>query len=184
MADDTTGANDIGIMFRNNQYSVKIATFGEEKDQEVDSNVIIIDTDSRLDSPDLSYEKVYKATKTLNEMGCSLFFNKTCSVFRGNIGKEFDAMLDALGEEFAIISLAFPKNGRQTKNAVHTVHGKRLEESEFARDPVHPMHQSNLVAILQDQTNRRVTFIELETVRQGASVKQTSEYIIAHLFVC
>ncbi|MGM7719829.1 four-carbon acid sugar kinase family protein [Metabacillus sp. Hm71] len=170
VADDTTGANDIGLMFSKNQYSAKIVTYGEEKNVEVDSNVIIIDTDSRLDSPDLSYEKVYKATKTLQKMGCSLFFNKTCSVFRGNIGKEFDAMLDALGEEFAIISLAFPKNGRQTKNAVHTVHGKLLEDSEFARDPVHPMHQSNLVDILQEQTNRKVTFVDIETVRQGASV--------------
>lgn len=174
VADDTTGANDIGIMFSNNQYSAKIATFREDINLEVDSNVIIIDTDSRLDSPDVSYEKVYKATKTLQNMGCSLYFNKTCSVFRGNIGKEFDAMLDALGEEFAIISLAFPKNGRQTKHAIHTVHGKRLEESEFARDPVHPMQQSNLVAILQEQTNRRVTYIDLEIVRQGVSALRSA----------
>ncbi|WP_052737730.1 four-carbon acid sugar kinase family protein [Bacillus sp. SA1-12] len=45
-----------------------------------------------------------------------------------------------------------------------------MEESEFAHDPVHPMLQSNLVAILQEQTNRKVTFIELVIVRQGASV--------------
>ncbi|MCG7334735.1 four-carbon acid sugar kinase family protein [Sporosarcina sp. ACRSM] len=174
VADDTTGANDIGLMFSHNQYSAKVVTYGEDESLEVDSNVMIIDTDSRLDSPDLSYEKVYKATKALQGIGCSLFFNKTCSVFRGNIGKEFDAMLDALGEEFAIISLAFPKNGRQTKNAVHTVHGKLLEDSEFSRDPVHPMYQSNLVDILQGQTKRKVTFIDIETVRRGASVLRTA----------
>lgn len=169
VADDTTGANDIGIMFSKNNYTAKVEIFNENMNLEVDSDVIIIDTDSRLDPPELSYEKVYKSTKKLQEIGCSLFFNKTCSVFRGNIGKEFDAMLDALNEEFAIISLAFPKNGRQTINGVHTVHGKLLENSEFYNDPVHPMVESDVVSILQKQTSRTVTLINLDTVRKGAS---------------
>lgn len=169
IADDTTGANDIGLMFSNNNYTAKVEIFNEDMNLEVDSDVIIIDTDSRLDTPELSYQKVYQATKRLQAIGCSSYFNKTCSVFRGNIGKEFDAMLDALGEEFAIISLAFPKNGRQTINGVHTVHGKLLEQSEFSNDPVHPMIESNVVSILQKQTSRTVTLINLDTVRKGAS---------------
>lgn len=169
VADDTTGANDIGIMFSKNNWTVKVIAFNEEMELKKDANVVIVDTDSRLDAPDLSYQKVYAATKALKELPCTRFFNKTCSVFRGNIGKEFDAMLDALNEEFAVIVLAFPKNGRKTVNSIHTVHGNRLENSEFANDPVHPMHQSNLVSILQEQTNRKVTSIQLGTVRQGAA---------------
>ena len=169
VADDTTGANDIGLMFSKGKYTAKVQTFDEEMNVGADSDVIIIDTDSRLDPLDLSYQKVYKATKKLQEIGCSLFFNKTCSVFRGNIGKEFDAMLDALGEEFAVICLAFPKNGRQTVGGVHTVHGNLLEKSEFANDPVHPMRESNTVSILQKQTSRKVTSVDLNIVRQGAT---------------
>ncbi|MGG3195377.1 four-carbon acid sugar kinase family protein [Priestia aryabhattai] len=170
VADDTTGANDIGLMFSKNNYTARVEIFEEDMDVKVDSDVIIIDTDSRLDPPELSYKKVYNATKKLQSIGCSSFFNKTCSVFRGNIGKEFDAMLDALGEEFAVISLAFPKNGRQTIKGVHTVHGKLLEDSEFKEDPVHPMTESNLVSILQKQTSRTVTFIDLDIVRKGPFV--------------
>ncbi|MGO4889998.1 four-carbon acid sugar kinase family protein [Anaerobacillus sp. MEB173] len=168
VADDTTGANDIGVMFSNNEYSVKILPYQEKAHFEIDSDVLIVDTDSRLDHRELSYEKVFNATKSLKEMGCALYFNKTCSVFRGNIGHEFDAMLDALEEDFAVISLAFPKNGRQTVNGIHSVHGVLLENSNFAHDPVHPMHQSNLVDILQEQTNRKVMLIKLDVVRQGA----------------
>ncbi|MCI2256530.1 four-carbon acid sugar kinase family protein [Domibacillus sp. PGB-M46] len=170
VADDTTGANDIGIMFSKNDWTVKVVAFSNEMDLQQDANVVIIDTDSRLDAPDLSYQKVYAATKALKDLPCTQFFNKTCSVFRGNIGKEFDAMLDALNEEFAVIVLSFPKNGRRTVNGIHTVHGKRLEDSEFAHDPVHPMNQSSLVSILQEQTDRKVTAIHLDTVRQGAQV--------------
>ncbi|SDF61070.1 four-carbon acid sugar kinase family protein [Sporomusa acidovorans] len=167
VADDTTGANDIGLMFRNNQCSVKVMTFSEDMQLERDTDVLIIDTDSRLDPPELSYDKVFKATKMLERLGCSLYFKKTCSVFRGNIGKEFDAMMDALQENFAVIILAFPKYGRQTVNGIHTVYGKLLEESNFAKDPVHPMTQSNLVSILQGQTERKVSQIDLDIVRQG-----------------
>lgn len=168
VADDTTGANDIGIMFSNNHYSVKVVTYQEDIELSKDVNVLIIDTDSRLDKPEVSYEKVFKATRYLKKLGCSLYYNKTCSVFRGNIGREFDAMLDALNENFAVITLAFPKNGRKTVNGIHTVYGKLLEESEFAKDPVHPTTESNLVSILQKQTSRKVSLITLETVRQGA----------------
>ena len=170
VADDTTGANDIGLMFAKNNYSVKIVTYSEHMVLSADSDVLIVDTDSRLDSPEISYQKVKKATKALQQLGCSLYFKKTCSVFRGNIGSEFDAMLNALGEEFAVITLAFPKNGRQTVHGIHTVYGKLLEHSNFRSDPVHPMRQSHLVSILQEQTSRNVCHVDIEVVRQGADV--------------
>ncbi|WP_366249699.1 four-carbon acid sugar kinase family protein [Terribacillus aidingensis] len=172
VADDTTGANDIGVMFNRGGYTAKIETFDQDAELQVDTNVVIVDTDSRLDSLEDSYNKVYIATKQLMAAGCSTFHNKTCSVFRGNIGTEFDAMLDALGEEFAVVSLAFPENGRQTEHGIHTVDGKLLEESGFLHDPVHPTTDSNLVRVLSEQTERKVTFVDLEFVRQGAAVLQ------------
>ncbi|MFD0681149.1 MULTISPECIES: four-carbon acid sugar kinase family protein [unclassified Paenibacillus] len=170
VADDTTGANDIGIMFVNGGYTAKVVTFNEHAYtmENGASDVLILDTDSRLDSPEESYRKVFEATNQLMKMGCTTFFNKTCSVFRGNVGKELDAMMDATGEDFAVIILAFPKNGRTTRNAIHQVNGVLLEQTPFSRDPVHPMLQSNLVEILQRQTSRQVESISIDTVRNGA----------------
>jgi uncharacterized protein YgbK (DUF1537 family) len=107
-------------------------------------------------------------------------------VFRGNIGAEFDAMLDALQADFAVVVLGFPKNGRRTIDGVHTVHGKRLEESEFRNDPIHPMTCSNLVEILQSQTQRRVGLIQHTLISQGAQalrervsqMRSTCNYVI------
>ncbi|MBX3062728.1 MAG: four-carbon acid sugar kinase family protein [Anaerolineae bacterium] len=168
VADDITGANDIGIMFAKSGYLAHVYRYDsiEGVDLAV-PDVCIIDTNSRLDPAAVAYNKVYAATKALQQAGCQQFHNKTCSVFRGNIGAEFDAMLDALGQEFAVVILGFPKNGRITVDGIHYVHGVRLEESEFQRDPVHPMRQSNLVDILQAQTKRRVGLINAETIRQG-----------------
>ena len=176
VADDTTGANDIGIMFSKNGYLTKIVCFDETADLVADTDVIVIDTDSRLDPQEVAYKKVFAATKQLLAAGCRILHKKTCSVFRGNIGAEFDAMLDAADASFMVVSLAFPKNGRQTVHGIHFVHGKKLESSEFANDPVHPMRKSNLVEILQEQTRRRVGMIDLNVVKQGiVSLEQAIE---------
>lgn len=173
VADDITGANDIGIMFAKAGIITHVYDYQDfdparfNQQQESKPAVVILDTNSRLDDPELAYAKVKEATEKLRQAGTEAYINKTCSVFRGNIGAEFDAMLDVLSSSFAVIVLGFPKNGRTTVEGVHYVHGKRLEESEFSRDPVHPMKESHLVDILQKQTKRPVRLIDHRILSQG-----------------
>ncbi|WP_077623223.1 four-carbon acid sugar kinase family protein [Sediminibacillus massiliensis] len=171
IADDITGSNDIGAMFSKSDYLVDIYSYHPSVGSQITGDkpdVLIFDTDSRLDNADTAYQKVYEATKDIQKAGANQFINKTCSVFRGNIGAEFDAMLDALNEEFAIVVLGFPKNGRTTVNSEHYVYGEKLEDSQFKQDPVHPMNRSNLVEILQSQTKRRVIGIPYPVIKEGA----------------
>lgn len=168
VADDITGANDIGVMFSKYGYITKVYTINTEWDiANIEADVFIIDTDSRFDNPEIAYDKVRKATRILEEAGCQIYINKTCSVFRGNIGVEFDAMLDELKLDFAPIVLGFPKNGRVTRDGVHYVHGKLLEDSEFSMDPIHPMKESSLISILEGQTDNQVSLISHEHVEEG-----------------
>ena len=174
VADDVTGSNDIGIMFAKSDYLTHIYSFEEASSFAVSKadlsapDILILDTNSRLDSSQVAYDKVFAATRQLQEAGCRQFHNKTCSVFRGNVGAEFDAMLDALGLEFAVVVLGFPKNGRTTVDGIHYVHGKKLEDSEFRNDPIHPMRRSDLVSILQSQTKRKVALVTHEIVDGGS----------------
>jgi uncharacterized protein YgbK (DUF1537 family) len=174
VADDVTGSNDIGIMFAKSDYLTHIysfeksSTFTVPKDDLRAPDIVILDTNSRLDPPEVAYNKVFAATRELQQAGCRQFHNKTCSVFRGNIGAEFDAMLDALGLEFAVVVLGFPKNGRTTVDGIHYVHGKKLEDSEFRRDPIHPMKRSDLVGILGSQTKRKVALFTHEIIDEGS----------------
>ncbi len=175
VADDVTGSNDIGSMFAKAGLLTHIYTFSESGDYarlaagHPAPEVSILDTNSRLATPEIAYQRVFAASRELQAAGCRQFFNKTCSVFRGNIGVEFDAMLDALEREFAVVVLGFPKNGRTTVDGIHYVHGRRLEDSEFQHDPIHPMTRSNIVEILQAQTRRRVALLTHEVVRQGSA---------------
>lgn len=175
VADDFTGANDIGIMFALNGYRTYVySVFDDSSILPNDADVLILNTNSRLDSTELAYQKVGSATRTLKNIGCATYFKKTCSVFRGNIGAEFDAMLDELNVEFCCVILGFPKNGRFTKNGIHYVYGNLLEDSAFKDDPVNPMRESNLVSILQKQTRRKVGLLDHSIVRRGVdSIKQS-----------
>ena len=177
IADDITGSNDIGIMFAKSSYLTHVYSFKEDApalaaplDHLSAPNIVILDTNSRLDPAEVAYNKVFAATRQLQRVGCRQFHNKTCSVFRGNIGAEFDAMLDALGLEFAVVVLGFPKNGRTTVDGIHYVHGKKLEDSEFRQDPIHPMRRSDLLGILQSQTKRKVGLLTHSIVNEGAKV--------------
>ncbi|NIK67838.1 four-carbon acid sugar kinase family protein [Paenibacillus sp. BK720] len=185
VADDITGAGDIGIMFAKSGMDTHVYPLRDAVSAVPTGasgpDALIIDTNSRLDRPEEAYGKAFEATKKLAEAGCATFYNKTCSVFRGNVGAEFDAMLDALGVSFAIVVLGFPKTGRTTIGGIHYVRGVKLEQSEFRHDPVHPMTRSDLAGILQAQTKRKVDRIDIgivdkgsETLRKAIASKKTA----------
>ncbi|MGF7143202.1 uncharacterized protein YgbK (DUF1537 family) [Anaerotaenia torta] len=168
IADDITGANDIGIMYAKAGLDTVVYSYDKLGVQEAwTDEVTIIDTNSRFCTYEGAYSRVYSAVKLFHKHEVHQFIDKQCSVFRGNIGAEFDAMLDALEEEFAVVILGFPDNGRTTRHGIHYVHGSRLEESQFRNDPVHPMKQSDLVDILQAQTKRKVGAIFYEILDRG-----------------
>ena len=181
VADDVTGANDIGIMFSKGGY--RSAVFPLEligrcdlKKEAEGLDVIIIDTDSRFDTPETAKKKVHRATELLASLPCDMYHNKTCSVFRGNIGAEFDEMQDVLGVSCSMVILGFPANGRTTVDGIHYVYGERLENSQFRHDPIHPMTTSSLEDIIHKQSKRRVGHITWKDLNQGLShVKNRKE---------
>lgn len=210
IADDLTGANDVGAMFNRAGLTVQVMTqwqkdngaqescteqvagAGPENEEKVmtapespagqtpnqqrgwrqgratpEGDVVVLDTNSRCDTPEVAYRKVCRATKLLKSWGCTRFYKKICSAFRGNVGAELDALLDMTGEKFLPLVVAFPENGRTTRNGLHYIWGTLLAESEFKNDPIHPMTESDLVKVLQDQTRRPVGLIDWKTVETG-----------------
>lgn len=191
VADDVTGANDIGVMFRNGGYRSAVFPLGQIRGRKMEEetrglDVIILDTDSRFDAPETAARKVAEATKRLMELGCERYFKKTCSVFRGNIGAEFDSMQDTLGGGCAMVIAGFPKNGRTTVDGIHYVYGTALADSQFRNDPVHPMRLSSLADIMREQTDRRIGLIGwrdldrgLEAVRRKKEeLKKSCSYLV------
>lgn len=168
IADDITGANDIGIMYAKAGLKTYVYNLDSLKEEEYpDCDTLIVNTDSRFDRQDVAYHKVQRALELVQKFGADQYIDKQCSVFRGNIGAEFDAMMDWLGIDFAVVVLGFPGNGRTTRHSIHYVWGTELSKSQFRNDPVHPMMESDLTKILKAQTKRKVGAIWYETYNQG-----------------
>lgn len=176
VADDITGANDIGLMFAKNGYKTAVMPFNEQLVSKMldDLDVAVLDTNSRFDNPDAAADKVRRATEALMRSGFDMYHNKTCSVFRGNIGAEFDAMQDALGVKCSMVIAGFPKNGRTTLHGIHYLNGMPLDKSSMLNDPVHPTKERELIKIIAQQSSRPCEVFDYTLLDQPIALQQAA----------
>lgn len=168
LADDFTGASDVGVQFKKFRMETIVLTRLEKIEDIMDeAEVIVIDTESRNDAFKIAYNKVEKAVKALKRSGIHLVYKKIDSTVRGNLGAELDAVLNELDIKAVIVAPAFPANKRTTVNGRQLINNIPLEMTEFARDPINPAKESHIKKLIQNQTHRRVSEVNLSTVRRG-----------------
>ncbi len=168
VADDFTGACDVGAQFRKFGLETVILINPESlKTLHRFFDVAVVDTESRNVPPEEAYHKVREAVRALREWNVKLIYKKVDSTLRGNLGAEIDAVIDELSLGAVIFSPSFPANGRTTMNGRLYVDGVPLEETEYARDPLNPVETSYIPALIRRQTVREVSLITLKTLRAG-----------------
>jgi len=157
IADDFTGANDTGVQFAKKGLKTIVTTLTEKLPVGLrEHEVLVVDVESRFDSKEAAYDKVYKVTRELISMADPVLYKKIDSTFRGNIGAEVAGCLDASGKSFALMIPQLPNNGRTSMNGKVYVNGVLLEETEVAKDPKTPVKGSDMVEILSQQTDKKV----------------------------
>ena len=168
VADDLTGANDIGLMVAQQGVPVRVLLDPWELPAPPEAYpALIIEAGTRGDDAATAYQRTREATRRLLEWGRRPLYKKMSSTFQGNIGAEIDAMLDEAGEDFTVVVPAFPENGRATRRGIHYVHGVPIGETWLAHHPTSPVTESYLPAALQAQTKRAVGLIDETVIDQG-----------------
>lgn len=169
IADDFTGANDTGVQFSKKGVQTAVV-FDSERLTAKSSlgSVVVVDTESRFDEPDVAAKKVAAATGALRSMGVTYLYKKLDSTMRGNVGAEIAAALEVSGYTLAVAAPALPANGRITREGACIVNGVPVAETEIRNDPRTPVHTSDIVEIIQHQSDLPVRKIGLHTVRAGA----------------
>lgn len=155
IADDITGALDTGIQFAKRGIRTQVFTEGKLDDSDVkaDTEVIVVDSESRPMSAKESYKVVYNIADWAHKKGVGIIFKKTDSALRGNIGSELQAVADGV-KDFPIYFLpGHPEIGRITKGGVHYISGELLENSVFGKDPFEPVTKSYIPDIIRDQSD-------------------------------
>lgn len=179
IADDFTGATDLANNLVRTGFRV-IQTIGvptRPLSQDVDAvgaiDAIVIALKTRTIDPKDAVAQSLAALNWLKSNGAGQIYFKYCSTFdsapTGNIGPVTDALMRALNTDFTIACPAFPDNGRTIFKGYLYVGDELLHESGMRNHPLTPMTDSNLVRVLQAQTQHKVGLIDYRTVAQGAA---------------
>ena len=122
IADDLTGAADTAAQFAKQGIGTAIALSCEDDIGKFgdDISVVAVDTESRHLPPALAFERVTKVVANGVATGCNRFYKKLDSTFRGNIGSELEALMQAAGARQLMLVPAYPKAGRKGTNEEET----------------------------------------------------------------
>ena len=173
IADDLTGANDTAVQFAKCgiRTCVKLGCNGETIQSE-ESDVIVIDTDSRDMKADAAYRVVKKACEAVKAQQVENIYKKVDSTLRGNLGAEIAAADDVFHPDAVVIAPAFPSNQRITIGGYHFLDGMPIELTEIAHAPKTPVKESQIKKLLQKQTKCRIASISLSVMKKGVEATQ------------
>lgn len=174
MADDLTGANATAAGFaRAGMRAVSVAT--AEAASTNDSvaaryDVVVVCLDNRHSPPDEAAQRVAETVRAAWPV--RLVCNRIDTTLRGNVGASTQAVLRTVCElsgqrAVALCLPAHPAAGRHTVEGVQLLEGKRLEETELARDPRSPVPTSDVAALLRSQADLRTAHVPLSVVTAG-----------------
>jgi 3-dehydrotetronate 4-kinase len=173
VADDYTGASDLANTLNRNGLST-VQTIGVPASglEVEDAEAIVVALKIRSVEASEAVEAATSAYDWLSARGARHMTYKVCSTFdstdAGNIGPVADALGAKARGGCALVTPAFPETGRTVYLGHLFVGSTPLNESPLKDHPLNPMHDSNLVRVLQRQSKASVGLIDLTTVEQGS----------------
>jgi D-threonate/D-erythronate kinase len=165
LADDLTGASDAGVQFAKNGLQTTVWLDRDTALQDHESDVAVVDMDSRALQPDVAYERMRRFAERLPFRDPRRIAKKIDSTLRGNVGPELHALLEALPRAFAAVVPAYPKNARTVCDGALLIDGVPVDRTDFARDLISPVLDARVNAHLLDE----FVSIPLRLVRAGTS---------------
>lgn len=174
IADDFTGATDVaGTLVRAGMRVVQTIGTPRSHDPVTDVDAIVIALKTRTVPAAQAVDESLQALDWLRDAGAEQIYFKYCSTFDstpdGNIGPVIDALMHALGVDFTVATPAFPTNGRTVFKGHLFVGNVLLSDSGMREHPLTPMTNSDLVAVLAEQSRSRIGLIDYAVVRHGSA---------------
>ncbi len=168
LADDLSGANGIGIEFARQHMSTVVVQDTKGIGCIADGiDVLIVDTESRYDSGEVSFHKTLEAAQGLFELHPHCVIRKIDSLLRGPIGFDLDAIMQVYGFKKCLFAAASPRMGRTTIGGNQLVDGNPLTMQMRSVDPAGKADSSYIPTILGRQTSKKIALIPIEVIAEG-----------------
>ena len=127
IADDLTGATDCAAAFVRAGFRSSVLLNHRQRTP-LETEVAVVSTYSRQDTPWLAARKVRAACALLARRGCTVIYKKMDSTVQGNIVAEVVAVCQAVPFATALICPANPGQGRVIKGGELFVWGKHTAD--------------------------------------------------------
>jgi len=150
IADDLTGAAEIGGLGLRHGFSVEIVT---NADFESKADILIIAENTRSMPKKQALLKMAELSAILYHIKPHLIFKKVDSVLRGHIVAELKIHLHQLDLPRALLVPANPALGRTLTDGKYFIDGRPIHLSSFADDPEFPITSSNVYNMLRVEEN-------------------------------
>lgn len=172
IADDITGATDIGLMLARNGMPTSVFFDVPTAAHRASTPAVVIALKIRTAAAIEAVRQASGAADWLISANARQLFYKYCSTFDstddGNIGPVAEMLLDRVGAQQTVLLPAFPDNGRTVQSGHLLVNGVLLSESSMRNHPLTPMTESYLPRLIEAQTEPGVAAtIEQATVDVG-----------------
>ncbi len=173
IADDLTGATDLGVTLAREGLSVTQVNGVPDAALVVPAtDAVVVALKSRTNAPQEAVAWSLAALQWLRGRGAGRIYFKYCSTFdstpKGNIGPVADALLEALGADFTVATPAYPRNKRTVYLGHLFVGEQLLSDSGMRNHPLTPMTDANLVRVLAAQTHGKVGLVPFGVLEGGA----------------
>ncbi|MEU9864926.1 four-carbon acid sugar kinase family protein [Streptomyces sp. NPDC047971] len=110
--------------------------------------VVAVDLGSRLLDEWAAVTRTERAARAFAT--AELLVKTVDSTLRGHVAAEIRAALTGSGRRAVVVAPAFPAEGRTTIRGIQHVQGVPVHDTEFARDPAHPVRCSDLARLLPE----------------------------------
>jgi uncharacterized protein YgbK (DUF1537 family) len=187
IADDLTGAVDVGAQFR--KFGYQIAVFnGTRKAEEASAttDILIINTQSREKPVDVACKEIVEAFRFLRERKVRRIFLKIDTAFRGNAVAAILSLFDEMKPRIVLVAPSIPEMKRITVGGYQLFGTTPIERTHYSKDPSHPVIESHIPTLLANRTGRKVKHIELSLVMKKCArlgfrdaVKEGTNIVVA-----
>lgn len=181
IADDYTGSLDTGVQFAKHGIETYVASYAKLDMHTIpdDTEVLVVDTQSRHAEPQEAYRRVYHLAHEAVQARIPYLYIKIDSTLRGNIGSYLSAALDARDNSCpAILAPALPSLGRTTIDGKQYISGQLLDEADIAKDLFNPVRSSYIPEILLEQSNHLASCMRPEDLHAEVLQKRKGEILI------
>lgn len=175
LADDLTGGLELAAMLVAEGVPSLLATSADAAARTATADAaaaVVVAQKTRIAPAADAVGLTRAAAQALLGQGARQLFFKYCATFdstdTGNIGPCMDVLTELTGSRFTACCPTFPEYARSVYQGHLFVGDRLVSESPKRLDPVTPMHDPDLVRVLQRQTARRVGLLAHGAVRGGA----------------